>query len=1136
MATAVEIALGEYLNTKELIIRGEQTFVGSGDENKVFSTSDGGIIENFINTKAKEKYSTNGKNILNTHALPYSFTLSAKNADNTTFPEVGLMFIKTYIKQLLPYNRIKSEDLYKVFNRNQELIELPYPVVLYLGGLNYFLEKEPNTKNIIDNKNVFEVMNNVTTTEKFTGIKSDVYSSPSLNKIPLSYLTDVSVSISQAGTTRVVSEKIYVPSLKVLNRSLYDLHSGNTNTFEETYTIKSAKDGKTENVSIPVKTIMPSVGFGIQNEFLNQYNKIMFGDYLNGTKNTPGNGNPHSVIGAFCGISKPIKTYKSNELEFTAFYRNLHVGSYNYNIDTLVTELNNITKSIKSTYTGTNPFGSKTTVETIKTDKFIRIENNVAVRDATYVENRYNNLEKPVDPADNFVDLEKFPMNSVIKAFVIYSKLKANFLSGTTSTKDDLSAAIKKLCGVKNIVSTFNADKKAKGEHEVSDFYFLVAHVFFASYKRLDKNYKTPNGRNYYDLHARLNFGMGYAEGASFGYRAYQRNCLSDGLDRILNQVNLNNVTDEINALTNFLSYVWGLEKINLKPDFNKIGGGNDVKSVYALYPSCGGAITPMSLYYPTDPNNRSDAKQRKLGIIGVNYVENSYNEGNTAANDNALHNYLYKKGNNTRDYLKVSYKESNFPIMTPKKPNIGADIEIPIFSVGGGTGYGDGPRKTITDFNNYGSDSVKFKELLDANNLGKDNSPFSWGDNPLITQYFVDPTYDRVNFLTNYAFDNKTVLKNTTRFFWFDPTSYGLDLKQEYKVDVKLDPIELAENGVTGIDLMINTFGDKDYFSLNLTNTYTYGNYEKLKEKLLLEQYTISNLMDSLDFEKLSEFTKLFLDFCKLNGKPDMILNNTNHTLRSLMLSSSNVIYEDIVDLNYNNNTWTKEEINLMLIGNSMFQYEFLSESGISTILNHSLSTAQYKNFNNIADEFCSSLITIANFSPITPISFDSKSQASLHKVIGLPEILFSNRTNYDEILALLGKSTDDDKNKTDKYFTRKILFGEQYIEPFTELTARELTQLSDLNDKYLLNKLYTHNNFDGDLNDLYKRTVTNFFRTLNIKYTEARYKQLHRLIRTYVYRIFKNNQILNDKSLPGQQMYPDVSFEEFKKQYNIG
>ena len=94
----------------------------------------------------------------------------------------------------------------------------------------------------------------------------------------------------------------------------------------------------------------------------------------------------------------------------------------------------------------------------------------------------------------------------------------------------------------------------------------------------------------------------------------------------------------------------------------------------------------------------------------------------------------------------------------------------------------------------------------------------------------------------------------------------------------------------------------------------------------------------------------------------------------------------------------------------------------------------------------------------------------------------------------------------------------------------------MTNLNNKYLLNKLYTHNKFDGDISLLYRRTVINFFRALNIKYTEARYKQLHRLIRTYVYRIFKNNQILNDKSLPGQTMYPDALFSEFKKEYNIG
>ena len=141
MATAVEIALGEYLGSDKLNFGKDKPFVGFGDENKVIGSSDAATLNNFIVSKLNEKYTTYEKNILNTHALPYSFTLSAKNADNSTFPEVGLMFIKTYIKQLLPYGRIKSEDLYKVFNRNQELIELPYPVILYLGGLNYFLEK-----------------------------------------------------------------------------------------------------------------------------------------------------------------------------------------------------------------------------------------------------------------------------------------------------------------------------------------------------------------------------------------------------------------------------------------------------------------------------------------------------------------------------------------------------------------------------------------------------------------------------------------------------------------------------------------------------------------------------------------------------------------------------------------------------------------------------------------------------------------------------------------------------------------------------------------------------------------------------------------------------------------------------------
>ena len=253
-------------------------------------------------------------------------------------------------------------------------------------------------------------------------------------------------------------------------------------------------------------------------------------------------------------------------------------------------------------------------------------------------------------------------------------------------------------------------------------------------------------------------------------------------------------------------------------------------------------------------------------------------------------------------------------------------------------------------------------------------------------------------------------------------------------------------------------------------------------------------------------------------------------------MLSSSCITYDDFEDVSFAGKTWSKDEINLMLIGNSLFQYEFLSESGISNILNYSLSKAQYKITNNVIDEFCSSLVTVANFSPSTPISTDKNGVSSLHRVIGVPEILFSNRPSYDEILTLLEKTTDDDKNKMGVYFARKILFGDQYIDPFTALSKDELTTLGNLNYKYLLNKLYTYKKFDGDLNELYKKIVINFFELLNVKFTTERYKQLHRLIRTYVYRILKNNDILNEKSLSNNERYLYQVFPQFKTDFNIG
>jgi hypothetical protein len=100
-----------------------------------------------------------------------------------------------------------------------------------------------------------------------------------------------------------------------------------------------------ENITIP--TIMPAIGYGIQNNFLNLYNKILFGEYLNGDveSNDHNQNNPHALSGAYLGIIKPIDIYKSNT-KYTALYRSLCVNNYNYSTQTLISELSVATKNL----------------------------------------------------------------------------------------------------------------------------------------------------------------------------------------------------------------------------------------------------------------------------------------------------------------------------------------------------------------------------------------------------------------------------------------------------------------------------------------------------------------------------------------------------------------------------------------------------------------------------------------------------------------------------------------------------------------------------------------------------------------------------------------------------------------------
>lgn len=224
MATAVETGLNEYLSTTaKLKIGSLFGYIGVGDENKMLVVQDVGAKTAFTTSKQEEKYACFSKNILNTHALPYAFTLGATKPDNKTNPELALMFIKTYMKQLIPYGYIEGSELYKVFNRNQELIEIPYAVALYLGGLYYFSVTD-NSLSGINGGDLFSTINNIAGKSNFTVATNDVYDSASLNRMALTYNTDVNTGIGQNGTTTDIFERLYAPSMMVLNRSLYDLH------------------------------------------------------------------------------------------------------------------------------------------------------------------------------------------------------------------------------------------------------------------------------------------------------------------------------------------------------------------------------------------------------------------------------------------------------------------------------------------------------------------------------------------------------------------------------------------------------------------------------------------------------------------------------------------------------------------------------------------------------------------------------------------------------------------------------------------------------------------------------------------------------------------------------------------------
>lgn len=954
-------------------------------------------------SRVNSKFYTNYKNILNTTNIADAIT--SRNARNSEgfYPELAMMFLKTYTKTLLTdnYNSLNSNNLITVFNKNQELVEIPYPIVLLLGGLYYFQENQILINKELGTKH-FSTINDVkVNTNQRSNV--DYYDLNSLKEI----------DDGKIFTNKVKSELTY-PSTRVLNRSVYVSNS-------DQFDIKVGVNGDEEiitKININSKQIMPPIGYGIQNKFLNEYNKLLFGDYLNGSTTTKHNSNkPHVIVGGYSGILKPIKTYNS-DIEFTAFYRNPYVGSYNFNPNDLKVEL----------------------------------ESAIDILGGKMIFSNANSLNQYYD--------------FLTKSFLVYSKLKAAYLSNQFGSDDKFKEVIGKLCEVKKLKNKYNETTRLES---VGDFYFLISHIFFSSFKQ-----SLNNGKDY-SLINRLNFGF---ENSQEYLIRITGNGLNDNLPH--NTTLFNNVVrtkDEVGVLFNFFTEIWGLEKLNLKENYAKV----DRKASFTLYPSAGGFITPNRLITANE-----NGVINNLGVI-IN-DENKYILKNT--------------GDRNSDFT-------------------------------GGRGFG---QSTFRNLNvNQTTRVTTFKESESKKVFLERKNKRT----PLVEKYIVTQDLNNTN---QFKYSNYSILRNTTRFLWFEDTKLGGDLtldedytskNEEESISFLKDIFNIQTSEINGgfvgyhkdTDAFVENIKDiktSDNYLTNITNTlFNIDDTKILRKTDYYDIFSFNRLLDTINVEKLEEFQNIFIDFSDFNTKNK--INNT-YNLNSLVKASSTLkINEMFANTNgvytdqETNLALTNDDVALLLIGNSMFNYDFIAESRINIFLNIALTSGQKKKCEEVVTQFCGRNVTIANKSTIDSVGKipDSDFQLSIHNFHNSPEVLFTNVNTYSELKEKIEpQNMSGNVNSFNRTVTRRILFGNQVVQSYNGVDEDEVRNLNKL---FLINKLH-HINFDvtTQFNDYYLFLVKSFFKYLNLKYSKGNYKQLLKLIRSYCRFISKSDGIQGTQRNP--------------------
>jgi len=350
------------------------------------------------------------------------------------------------------------------------------------------------------------------------------------------------------------------------------------------------------------------------------------------------------------------------------------------------------------------------------------------------------------------------------------------------------------------------------------------------------------------------------------------------------------------------------------------------------------------------------------------------------------------------------------------------------------------------------------------------------------LTTHITDRVYLYSDDKYKLSFDNRSVIENATRLFWYDTAHGGLQF-------ATLDNINKNNHNEKTNDSLISTlstnFDKNNYFTEPYRKSSGYTDLTIWEDQNRLRLYDLYSI---IDIEKFNAFENVFLEFAT-SAQCYGITHNDNHTFETLMKGIGTISDPDITPITLDSPI-TVEDSMYLLLGYSSYNYYFCDQYGISAKINAILTQAQYNRHGKVFKDFASQKLPINNYSTVGSIAVpgDNTKQLYYDNFIFRPDVMF--------VPDIKGKLVEA---KYLKYYTRKLIFGDKLISSYKTQSVNA--------DKPLIIK-YFYDGDDPDITYSYSRLIVNLFFFLNIEVTENNVILLYNLITDLMRYLLNNNK----------------------------